>query len=392
MIYLIAAISLIFVSNAAALLIIAGVDITQYVDIAAVCRMLEETVEQCTAAAVYAGWVSCLSAVILLVLLVATNRRFPPSVTAVRLGSAAFVTVAPLVAIIVGFNLWTELTTPWTMHRSEIFSLHSATRAAALSLTNFIWPLCMQLANNAITLKWRILFLSLLAPVIAETPFRGVIFAVAIFGVAVPVVEQAIGHIRSSGFRSRTAVIYLSIVLLGLAAMAAEVTIETQKRTTDIKVTGGIIPQLAEKLGQRIAMPLYQAHLALAHDISQQVPSVSDELLTKLRLRRGVGINGYLFALSDQTSYGETTSLYFGEAALRTTALPLIWCVVAPFILILLWALLGRYGFATGTLIGIAMWRGSLGGLVTIIPALAFQLALFVLLTLLSKMGKSYGR
>jgi hypothetical protein len=392
MIYLVTAILLIFISNAAALLIIAGVDIMRYVDIVAICRMLEESVDQCTAAAVHAGWVGCAAAVILFVLLLLTNRRFPSPVSAVQLGSSAFVAFAPLVIIIAAFNLWTELNSPLTIYRSEIFSLHSASRAAALSLSNFIWPLCLQLANSAISLKWRILFLSLLAVIVAEIPLRGVVLAVAIFGIAAPAIERAIVLIRLRGLRFREVAIYGSIILVGSAAMIAQLAIETQRRTTDLKIAGGITSQVTEKLGQRIAMPLYQAHLALAHDIDQHIPSISDEVLAKLRLRKGVGINGYLFALSHPTSYGETTSLYFGEAALRTVAPALIWCIVGPFMLVLVWVALRRRGYATGTLIGIAVWRGSLGGIIGIIPALTFQFVLFMVLTFLFKAEKFNGR
>jgi hypothetical protein len=201
--------------------------------------------------------------------------------------SRSFVAVAPLVILIVGFNLWVELNNPWPIYRAEIFSLDLAGRASALSLTNLIWPLCLQLANNAITTKWRLLFLSLLAPLVAESPFRGVILIVGIFGFVAPVVEQAIKQIRSRGFGARQAAIYGSIILLGLTAITAELAVETQKRSTDLKMAGGIVSQLTGKLGQRIAIPLYQAHLVLAHDIDPHVPSLSDEVLTKLRLAVG---------------------------------------------------------------------------------------------------------
>jgi hypothetical protein len=220
-----------------------------------------------------------------------------------------------------------------------------------------------------------------------------VILAVAIFGIAAPAIERAVAHIRSYGFEFRQAAIYGSIVLVGLVAMTAELAIQTKNRTTNLEVTGGAFWQLKEKLRQRIAIPLYQAHLALADDIDQQVPSISDEVLTKLRLRNATGINGYLYQMTHpNATYGETTSLYFGEAALRTAAPPLIWCVVAPFILVLLWVALRRYGYASGALIGIAIWRGSLGGIVGIVPALAFQLALLMVLTFVFKAEQSHDR
>jgi hypothetical protein len=173
--------------------------------------------------------------------------------------------------------------------------------------------------------------------------------------------------------------------------MTALLAFETQQRTTNLQMVGGIVSQTIEKLGQRVAIPLYQAHLAQAYALDQQLPSIADELLTKLRLRHTIGINGYLYSINHPTTgdYGETTSLYFGEAALRTTGPPLIWCVIAPFILVLLWALLRAYGYATETLIGIAIWRGSLGGIVAIAPALTFQLAVFMLLAFTFKAKKN---
>src|ERR1700682_1909946 len=258
MTYLAVAIALIFFSDAVALLVIKSVDISQYVDVMSICYVLGEAAEQCTPPAIYAGSVGCLSAAILLVLLILTNRRFPSRTMTAKVGGHVFVAIAPLVIVIVGFNLWVELNTPWPIYRVEIFSSHSAARAAALSLSNLIWPLCLQLANNAITTKWRVLILCLLAPIVAESPFRGVILAVIIFGMAIRAIEQAIGQIRLRGFASRPAAVYGSIVLIGIASMTALLVIETQQRTTNLKMVGGVMSQTIEKLGQRVAIPLYQ--------------------------------------------------------------------------------------------------------------------------------------
>ena len=174
--------------------------------------------------------------------------------------------------------------------------------------------------------------------------------------------------------------------------MTAELAIETKMRTTDLEIGGGPVTQLMEKLGQRVAIPLYQAHLA-ADDLDPEVPSISDEVLTKLHPRNASGINAFLYGrMFPGYTNGETTALYFGEAALRTTAHPLIWCVVAPFTLILVWIVLRRYGYATGTLIGVAIWRGSLGGIIDILPALTFQLAVFTMLAFFFKSEKFNGR
>ena len=202
MIYLIVAIILIFVSNAAALLIIASVNVSRYVDIMLVCRVLDETTKQCTAKALYAGWTGCLAAAILLTILILINRRFPPRVKTFQLGSEAFVAFAPLVLIVVGYELWIELKSPWPISRFDTLHWMVPGGSAALSLGNLVWPLGLQFANTASTIRWRILFLSLLAPIMAQSPFRGVFLAVAIFGVTAPAIEGAVAQIRLRGLGS----------------------------------------------------------------------------------------------------------------------------------------------------------------------------------------------
>jgi hypothetical protein len=135
------------------------------------------------------------------------------------------------------------------------------------------------------------------------------------------------------------------------------------------------------KLGQRVAIPLFQAHLARAYDFDPRMPTLADDLLTKLRLRRALDFNSYLFAATHEgISLGEVTSLYFGEAAVRTTSDPIVWSVAAPLLLVLIWVVLRKLEVDASLLIGLAIWRGSLGGLIGVMPALAIQLGLYVAL------------
>ncbi|MDA9464511.1 hypothetical protein [Bradyrhizobium sp. CCBAU 53415] len=377
MIYLISAIGLIFMSNLIAMFVISSVDIVSYVDVMVICRQLAEAPDQCSSAAQSVGWIGCISSVILILLLLAANRRFPGAPKFRRVGGAAFAVFIPLIVATAWFHLLIELRSPWPMYREEIFKEY----ASALSLGNLLWPLCLQLAINAEERKWRVLFLAALAPIVAASPFRGVLFAVAVFGISLPSLDYAIRQVQIFGVWSKQAAIYGVTISTVVLAMVFQLGLETKERPTDLKTQGGLSAQIAGKLGQRIAIPLFQAEYAGAHSLDPHMPSLVEETLSKLRLRSGTSSNGYLYAKSHGgATYGETTSLFSGEALLRTTSHPLIWSVVAPFLLILVWIGLRAIGYDAGVLIGVAIWRGSLGGVIGILPSLAIQLGLFVVL------------
>ena len=326
-------------------------------------------------AASNAGWIGCVSAVIVFFLLLATNHRYPAPGKLYRAGGRAFAAFAPLVLVIVGYNLFTEFRTPWPIFRDEIFTQH----AAASSLGNLIWPLGLQLSISARSLRWRIAFLCMLAPVVAYSPYRAVQFAAPLFGIALPAALYVIDQIRVRGLRSPHAIAGIAAAGIVILAIALQIGFETLGRPTDLKREDGIIAQISGKLGQRLAIPLAQAHLAQAYDLDPEVPSATQEILQKLRLAAGPGMNGYLFAKThSNVSYEETTSLFFGEGVLRTASHPLIWPVVAPFCLVLAWAGLRQFGHDAGALIGLAIWRSSLGGLVGLMPSLVIQIGLFV--------------
>ncbi|MEO8441521.1 MAG: hypothetical protein ABI547_03485, partial [Betaproteobacteria bacterium] len=68
---------------------------------------------------------------------------------------------------------------------------------------------------------------------------------------------------------------------------------------------------------------------------------------------------------------------------------PLVWTTLAPLVLIWSWLMLRRRGFDAGVLFGIALWRGSLGGLATVFPALILQLFALLIITLLQSQVSS---
>jgi len=383
MIYVATALGLIFLSNAIAIAVVEIADIRQYVDIMAICTWLGERPNACSSHAVYSGLLGCGAALVVSGLLWAANRRFLISQQPHRVSGRAFGAFGPVVLLTAICAVIMETSTSLPLYRDEVF-LKSP---AIISLWNLLWPLCLQLANTASSWRWRGHFLGLVAPVIAYSPFRGVMFAVAIFGVFLPMTEHIATRVKASSVRSREVALYFAIATTTIAITGLYIGIATQERATNMQLgSEGTFVQIASKLGQRIAIPLYQAGLAQAVRLDPNIPTVTDEVLAKLRLRKALSINGYLYATTHHgTALGETTSLYYGEAALRTDAPHIVWMVVAPWLLIVVWLVLRKFGYEAGTLIGIAIWRGSLGGLINIAPALAIQVVAYVALCALQK-------
>ena len=375
MIYLASAIGLILASNAIAVFVIENADVSSYVDIGEICRLLGEPSTPCAAHGAYAGWIGCISAVVLVILVVAANRRFATSARSRRVAGAAFVVSAPLVLVVTALYVLSEARHPLPLYRDDAFLWHST----AISLGNLIWPLFLQLSIVASNWKWRLFFLCLVSLIVTFSPFRGVFFAVGVFGVLLPLLEHVIGQVKAYGLKSRQVAIYAGALSICVAVAALQLAIETKGRSSNL--AGGGSAEIAAKLGQRVAIPLFQAHLARAYDFDPRMPTVADDVLTKLRIRRALDFNSYLFAVTHEgVALGEVTSLYFGEAAVRTTSDPIVWSVASPFLLVLIWVALRNLEVDASLLIGLAIWRGSLGGLIGVMPALLIQLGLYVAL------------
>src|ERR1700687_5582584 len=108
MIYLVSAIGLILASNVIAVFVIENADVSSYVDIGEICRLLGEPSTQCAAHGAYAGWIGCISAVVLFILLIAANRRFAVSVSRRSVGGEAFIASASVVLIVTAYRVLSE--------------------------------------------------------------------------------------------------------------------------------------------------------------------------------------------------------------------------------------------------------------------------------------------
>lgn len=384
MIYLITALAIVLLSNVAATSIVWQLDASRFVDIMAICQRLGEPSEVCSTAAQDAGLTGCLGAGVALVLVLLAGGRRNPAVTQSRTGGTSFVIVGLLVLLLAGYHLAKEISSPLPFFRGEVFY----TQSTVVSLGNLLWPLILQLAAQADSTRWRIAHLTLLIPIISFSPFRGVIFAIVVFGLLVPLGVRAVEHLRKPGKRKAFGPIHAIAIVVPLLLIL--ILSDTMQRTTNLHVANkSAVEQTGEKIAQRLAIPLFQAHQADASRLEPDVPSISDEILSKPRLRDSYGINQYLFAKTHD-GLGEDTSLFFGEAALRSSSFPLIWIVVAPWILVLIWLGLRNVGVETSTLIAVAIWRASLGGLISILPALAIQLVLEMAIISLEKQGRNH--
>lgn len=376
------AIALIILSVAVALGEAGGMDASQYFDIKAICDRVGETPQACTSAAFNAGIISLIGALLAGVLLLAVVRRYPDGLAPNAVAGRAFAIFASIVAAWAALNVFLEASSPLPLSREEPFWQ----RPAEISVGNLLWPICIQLANRSGSMRWRLAFLSLLVPILAFSPFRGMLFAVAVFAAVVPLTEFGIRYVRLNGLSSGLLLKFVAIVVVVGAVVAQAVIVETLQRTSSLDLAGKSVgAQFVEKMTQRTTIPLFQAHLAYAKSLDPDLPSFSDELATKFHLRSGRNINSYLFSQTFGTAIGETTSLLYGESALRTGNSPVVWIIVAPWMLIITWALLRERGFDASTLFALAIWRGSLGGLVSVLPALTIQVVLFYALTRLEK-------
>lgn len=134
---------------------------------------------------------------------------------------------------------------------------------------------------------------------------------------------------------------------------------------------------LISRVSQRIVFPLYQSAIAghLA-ETDMELPTLTDQVLRKLRLSDAPNLEEFLFRrIYGGDGHGQTTSLTFGEASVYFPAAPILWMLAVPLLLVLSWRLLSRQGLACGTLFGFALWRTSFSGLFPILPSLLIQTA-----------------
>lgn len=390
-VYVLGGFGLAVLSVAVGTLLAACINPLAYPDIRLACRALGEGGPQCAAGALHAGSVSLLG------LCVATALAWalrPP--TAASRGAARLIheRVAPL-----ALGVTTALAIVVLV--GQIGSLPSLSRvkeithhAAVISIANLGFPLLLQLAARAPQLRLRVVYLAAVATLLCITPFRATFLAVLVFGVVLPVVEPVLGKgsWRATLTRRRLALGAGGVLAVGVL-VAGLIVYQTAQRSEPLLASAPQAQRYADaivpKLVQRIAYPIYQAHFAKVLAETERLPSALDEVMAKLRLTKHANLNEALYRrIYGPGSAGETTSLYYGEAAARSALVPLAWVVAAPLLYVLAWLGFARRGFDVGILAGLAIWRGSLTGAFSVLPAFVVQSAVLILLTRAPGLGK----
>lgn len=368
--------------------IVAGsIDPVAFPDIKLVCKALGESGPECVAGTVKAGVVSTAGIVVAMLVTWSMRRALPSAATADAPHALALPLATASAAILGAAYLVAAIVAPPSLSRVAEISQH----AALISIVNLGWPIILQLAAMAPDFRTRLGYLASLVALLCITPYRATVLAAAAFGIVFPALAALLSTAReSSGFRMRTWSIWRWMAIaagaIGVTAVAgAMILYQTAERTSPIFRTtvsaGETASSLALKLAQRIAYPIYQAHFAERLGETQALPSALDELASKLRLTRRENLNQQLYRrIYGPGTVGETTSLYYGEAAARTSLAPFAWVVAAPLLYVLAWVLLARMGVDVGILAGLAIWRGSLGGTFSVLPAFVLQVLIIWLL------------
>ena len=372
MIYIIGGFCLALAAVVIPLMLLPGMNVPAYPDINLACQVIFEEPATCRVGAQVAGYATSSALLVALVLAMAMTRR-SGSPAPRGLAPWAYLAAPALVAIVVGAHIVAQLKQPFYLDRGVNITRESA----YVSMENLVWPVLLQMMNSQRRLQGRFFCLSLLLPIVALSPFRAILVSLVIFGFVLPIGERWWDQVRAGRFAISGNVKYLLIALLAVASLGGLLYWQTRGRVEET----GKFASAQEALTQRLAYPLFQAHFAAVVAAQIPVPTMGDELLGKIRVRRASNLNEFLYGLVHGTgTVGEMTSLYYGEAAAYSKSPPMIWIVVAPLLMVAVWLIFKRFGYETGTLLGVQIWRGSLGGLVPLVPALVLQLVAIVLL------------
>ncbi len=306
-----------------------------------------------------------------------------------------------------------------------------------ISLESLAWPFLLQILVLERRHGMRLQILAVLVAMMALSPFRAELMAILAFGLVLPLAGEwwplrAEGWprrrlVRAAAWGGMALALAVCAVWSGLGrtdgndiltqaeiqplgvALSAEWDVSLAppllplseeprplKFTMERQAPGypekQVLPPPLERpatglhsLLQRLAAPVYQA-ASLDRRGGDELPTLMDEIRSKFRLGGAPTLNQFLFhRLMPHGDAGQTTTLYYGEAAAYFAAHPVLWMIVAPFGLFLVWLALRAAGFDAQTLFGVALWRSSLAGAITILPSLAIQLLAFVGLKALNR-------
>ncbi len=259
------------------------------------------------------------------------------------------------------------------------------------SVENLLWPLLVQLLLLEKDWRLRSTISAVLMLILILTPYRAVSLAIFAFSFVLPLVYLLWAAYRAAWAKRALWAVANRAVLVALVgcAILSDGTVDSQTRAvtaTPLAATGhepGMIElSTMGRVRQRLAFPLYQAAIVSYLSKTTKLPTVIDELERKFRLNDKPNLNEFTYntIYPGIVTLGQTTSLYYGEGAAYLGKAGLLWTLGAPLMLVVAWLLLRRAGLEVGAILSIALWRSSFAGLITILPALLFQLsAMFVM-------------
>ncbi|MGB6538449.1 MAG: hypothetical protein WBF58_21095 [Xanthobacteraceae bacterium] len=273
-----------------------------------------------------------------------------------------------------------------------------------ISLENLTWPLLIQFL--LLEREWRIrgAAITALLLIVTLTPYRSVDLAIFMFGILLPLAYSfwdahctkwshnalrpvaawtVLAALVGTAFLCNGFVDSQARALTGrLISAITNGTSASGTRVTDEKQKAGELSTLA-RFRQRLAYPLYQAAIVDHLSKTAALPSILDELRRKFRLSNVPNLNEFVYKMiyPGDASVGETTSLYYGEGAAYFGKAGLIWALGAPLAFVIAWLALVKVRLEASAVLGIALWRSSFAGLITVLPALVLQVAVLFILT-----------
>lgn len=386
---------------------------------------------QCTEAALRVGLYSSTTFALAGILCLAAERwwrkrhaplsiTLPPAAVSMVMAASALVITAHLLARHFGQE-----------HASRIADISDY--STFISLENLLWPLLVQMSVLETRVRERLGLIGLLTAIMSLTPYRTALVTIMLFAFAIPIIEDLWRGVRTDWSKQRLGRLAL---LGGLAVLLSAGTlwsvyidriasenplleseilrmnrmitqewsrdsaktlalqtrrIPTKTRTPRVAQPNDtpkpsmelseeeasrltVLPRPVRKLAQRVVTPLFQAAALEQLGRSQPLPSILDEIKRKFRLSSSLSLNEYLYQkLYGGYGTGQTTALYYGEAIAYFPSMPLLWMVGGPLFIGLCWIWLRSKIIDAPTLFAVALWRSSMAGLVTILPALLIQ-------------------
>src|SRR5579872_3052158 len=274
-----------------------------------------------------------------------------------------------------------------------------------ISIENLLWPVLVQVLVLQRDMSSRLQVLAILLPITAVTPHRAVVVAIFIFGFALLLVADFWQVLES---RTTTRAVHrftaqLAIVVVAAGCFTSSFYFQSRNRSLDwspVKapvfvgaappVMPGIFgdrswagsgqevkplaPGVWTDVARRTIHPLVQGAMVENIALSRSLPTILDEMKRKLRLATAPTLNEFIYALCyGDSGVGQATVLYYGEAIAYWPLPPITWMILAPLVLVGICFGLRKRGIVVSTIVGIGLWRGSLAGMVTLLPAMVLQ-------------------